>query len=321
MNHDALAKELLAANPLLSSRAAAAAGLGPEALAGLLRRGVVERVTTGYYAVADPRLDDAARLGRLSLAVVARYGGRAVVSHHGALALAGLPLHAVDLSLAHLTYRRGGRYRRRSDHVIHAAISQLPALGPSTDAAHPAPGSSRPGPRAAPVMDVPAALVQVGLLWGIRALVVAGDAALARGLTTRAELIEAAERFRYCSGRAAVHAGIELLDPGSESPGESLLRVDVRRLGYDVVTQEKIRVRGRTYRADLRIKGTKVLLEFDGVGKYGGPADIRAEREREAALVADGWYVVRFMWQDLGRLDVIGGRIARALAASLGRVG
>ena len=46
MDHDALAKELLAANPLLSSRAAAAAGLGPEALAGLLRRGVVEMSRT-----------------------------------------------------------------------------------------------------------------------------------------------------------------------------------------------------------------------------------------------------------------------------------
>ena len=179
----------------------------------------MERVTTGYYAAGDPTL--AGRLGRLSLAVAARYGARVVVSHHGALALSGLPLHGMDLKVAHLTYRRGGSYRRRTDHVVHAAIAQALTTATSAGAAASGTDPGRPHLTLAPVMGLPTALVQVGLLWGIRALVVAGDAALARGMVTRAELVEAAEQFRNCAGRAAVLAGVDLLDSGSESPGET----------------------------------------------------------------------------------------------------
>ena len=55
---------------------------------------------------------------------------------------------------------------------------------------------------------------------------------------------------------------------------------------------------GRTYRADFRIKGTRILVEFDGATKYavGDRATLFEEKRREDALRRVGWVVVRLVW-------------------------
>jgi len=71
---------------------------------------------------------------------------------------------------------------------------------------------------------------------------------------------------------------------------------------------------GRHYRLDLVIEGTRVAIEFDGVGKYGTTADLRAEKAREEDLRVAGWIVVRFQWGDLFRPEELKRRIDWGLA-------
>ncbi|WP_249335977.1 endonuclease domain-containing protein [Sinomonas gamaensis] len=75
-----------------------------------------------------------------------------------------------------------------------------------------------------------------------------------------------------------------------------------------------------TYRADYAWPRIKVILEFDGRGKY---YDYRPtaealllERRRETALMDLGWRVVRLTWADLERPDLVAARLAAAFEAA-----
>lgn len=78
-------------------------------------------------------------------------------------------------------------------------------------------------------------------------------------------------------------------------------------LQVEVVTQH-----GR-YRLDMVLRGTRVAVEFDGLGKYPDHRALRAEKEREEDLRADGWYFVRFIWADLGRPTLIRDRLRQGV--------
>ncbi len=43
----------------------------------------------------------------------------------------------------------------------------------------------------------------------------------------------------------------------------------------------------------------RVVLEADGVGKYRKPADLHAEKRREARLQRLGFEIVRVMWDEV----------------------
>ena len=275
------------------------AGLGPAALVSLVRRGVLIRVTAGYFALASPQLDETASLLRLGRALERRHAGRVVMTHHLALAKAGLPLLNLPMTTAHLSYRQGGSYRARADHVVHAAPVGLDLTTQD--------------------MPVAAALVHCGATWGEKPFVVAADAALNRHLVTPTELSDLIAARPQAAYHAALGRFLARLDDGSESPGESLLRLALNDLGYVVRTQVEVVARGRGYRLDMVIAGTRVAIEFDGIAKYATAADFRAEKDREENLRVEGWIIVRFQWQDLHRSDVIRQRIEWALAQDSAR--
>ena len=107
---------------------------------------------------------------------------------------------------------------------------------------------------------------------------VAGDAALRRGLATREVLAALADQRRHAKYHALLSRAVARLDGRSESPGESLTRLAVSDLGHCLTSQVDVVANGRHYRLDLVIEGTRVAIEFDGVGKYGTTADLRAEK-------------------------------------------
>jgi very-short-patch-repair endonuclease len=92
----------------------------------------------------------------------------------------------------------------------------------------------------------------------------------------------------------------------------------VRALGFDLEPQRELVVEGRRFRADFRIKGTRVLLEFDGKEKYadGNQAVLFEEKRREDALRRAGWVVVRLVWSDLKDPALVRRRILTALATA-----
>ncbi len=71
-----------------------------------------------------------------------------------------------------------------------------------------------------------------------------------------------------------------------------------------------------TWGADLVVDGTRVLVEFDGLVKYGSAVDLVAEKRREGRLRSLGYLVVRFTWADLHHPDRVVAEVRRAVARS-----
>lgn len=107
-------------------------------------------------------------------------------------------------------------------------------------------------------------------------------------------------------------------DPRSESAGETLTRELLIRLNLPLPEpQVAVDTRAGRYRLDFAWKEQKVALEFDGKTKY---FDYRPtaevlfqERQRENALIEDGWTFVRVKWADLFREHEFKARILAAL--------
>ena len=122
--------------------------------------------------------------------------------------------------------------------------------------------------------------------------------------------------MRRMPGLAAVRTVIDQLDGRHESVGETRLAHVFRGIGIAATPQ--VWVRGlQDWRVDFMVDGTRVIVEFDGAVKYGGPAGHRAllaEKRREDALRELGFEVVRVTWADLAQPQVIRARIMAAVA-------
>lgn len=147
-----------------------------------------------------------------------------------------------------------------------------------------------------------------------RESLVVADSALAMGLCQPAELRQWAQAH---SGKK--HAGrmrwlAENVDPQSDSPGETLTRLAVTGLGYDVVSQFRVELTDRLAFIDLLIEGTKVAIEFDGLIKYRkrGLAKVVQEHLREGELQVLGYTIVRLIWQQLDDEEQLDRRLRAA---------
>ena len=136
-----------------------------------------------------------------------------------------------------------------------------------------------------------------------------------------------------CSAARPVGAGIgsarravALLDPRSESPGESFSRVifHLARLPAPEPQFSVFAPDGRFVgRGDFGWPDFGVLGEFDGKAKYGellrrpgqsAEEVLIAEKQREDRLRELGWMVIRWMWQDLTRPEALIDRLRKAFA-------
>lgn len=153
-------------------------------------------------------------------------------------------------------------------------------------------------------VPVAVAVAQVAAEFGVVAGVVAADAALRRRLCTRAALEEAVTGLGKARGVAAARAMTRRCDGRSQSPGETLMRLRLEDLGYQMEPQfQVVSEDGEVITTvDGRIKGTRALLEFDGVSKYAGAdgqRELVAEKRREDAIRRRGWLLDRLLWPDL----------------------
>lgn len=99
---------------------------------------------------------------------------------------------------------------------------------------------------------------------------------------------------------------LEALDGRSESAGETRTRLLLRSFGMqNFVPQVPLRTRQGKFRADFADPERRIIVEFDGRGKYSDyrPAEevLLAERSRESALIEAGWLVLRLDWDQLAR--------------------
>ena len=117
---------------------------------------------------------------------------------------------------------------------------------------------------------------------GILDLVIMGDSALRQQHCTLTDLIIVARQRRR--GAPLLRIVLPMLDPRSESPWESIMRVLHRAADIPVLVQEDVHDQfGRFLgRADLLIEGTRRLQEYDGEGHRDGDQhgdDLARDRE------------------------------------------
>jgi hypothetical protein len=224
------------------------------------------------------------------------------LSHHSALALAGLPVHGVDHRV-HLSRLREGSGRSGTATRIHAAV---------------------PAAFVRQVDDVPVvapglACLQVAALFGVEAGLVSADALLRAAPGT--DLVAASRAGRFCNGAHRAAMVVLLADGRSESPGESRSRWLLHGLGLPTPEPQAViaDVDGWAARVDLLFRAERVVVEFDGLLKYTHPDVLRAEKLREDRLRALGYEVVRLTWADLARPEAVKARILAAFARSHSR--
>lgn len=258
-------------------------------------------VEPGTWPVGEQPWDRAIRMHLLRTRAVAdRMGSGAVVSHHSAAVLHGLPSWGLDLTKVQVTKPVG---RARSDLVTDVHRSRFePGEVTVVD------GLRVVSPARAIAETACASSYEVG--------VVLGDAALHRRLVTPESLVTTADRHQLWAGSPAARGAARFADGLSESVGESRLRVLMANHGIPPpVLQAEIREEsGRLIgRVDFLVAG-RLIIEFDGAQKYGGSGDVvLAEKWREDRLRACGYRVIRVSWADLDQPHTLADRILGAI--------
>lgn len=263
----------------------------------LVRSGECRRLARGVYAVPIDGQTAEERHRQLVRGLLRRFDGRAAASHHSALVLHGLPAHGVDLSRAHLTTLGQGHGRVRPEFSLHRRVR----------------GVEFDRIQGCPTVPVALASAQTAAEFGSTPGVIAADAALHRKLIVQEDLSKAVGRVANWPGGREAQTMAKLADGRSESVGESRLRLAFHVLRIPVEPQYQIRVGDRVIaRADFRVTGTRLLIEFDGMLKYRGQDGEEAiirEKKREDLVRRHTWDFERFVWDDLDRLSLIAERV------------
>lgn len=156
---------------------------------------------------------------------------------------------------------------------------------------------------------------------------VVADSFLASGVD-RAAVRSALDERGRCNGIRLARLVLDAADGGAESPGESHLRFVLWAYGLPrPETQVRISTHRGDYWADLGWSRWRVVLEYDGLGKYRGDtgeeshAALMREKRRHDAIQEAGYRIVRVTKYDLRRPDDLVRRILaplpREVAASL----
>lgn len=120
-------------------------------------------------------------------------------------------------------------------------------------------------------------LLDVARVESFERAIVVGDAALRRLVKSqeasvgrcKEELLSRLSVMKSSRGRNRARRVIEFLDAAMESPLESLFRLQLARLGFEVQSQVQVKLPdGRRYRMDFELTEFGVFLEADGRVKY-----------------------------------------------------
>lgn len=308
-----LALSLAGGTGVLLRREANAHGIDDNALARLVRGGLLVRMRHGAYAVRSvwEAADDRDRQLMLSGAVLRQYDDDVALSHASSIVRWGGPTWGLDLSDVHVTHLDDGGGRRGSRIVHHHGscrvgdVSRLDGHWITSPARRVLDTASTVSPEAA---------------------VVAASDLLHRGLTTMPEIVQMNQTRAMWPNSLGVNLMLHLADERFESVGES-------RSAYLFFSQGLPRPEpqwkiywpdGRlAARVDFAWPEHRLLCEFDGRVKYthmrrpGESIDeavLREKRREEQILELTGWRIIRLIWADLAVPGATAARIRRLLA-------
>ena len=275
-------------------------GLGPALVQTLVARRILTRVTRGAFVDTGlmTAADEAGRHVLRATAVARTWPKDVLVSHTSAALMHGLPL-TVRPDRVHGCRRSTGQHRRTRASTIHGGYQDARS---STI-------------RGVDVLEPRFVILGVAELHGRDEAVVVGDAALHRGVVHRDDLESAADARRHHPAHGVFMSAVRVMDDAAESPGESRSRLLLLNLGYDPRSQVVVRDPAGSFigRVDFLLRGTRVVVEFDGLSKYATAEELAAEKRRELRLRAAGYTVVRLLWSDLDRPEKVRALIEAAL--------
>jgi hypothetical protein len=252
-----------------------------------VRRGELHRIAAGIYMRADHfrELDARARHRCAVMVATESCGPGAIVSHASAAVMHGLDCGGLRLDTVHKTRNRCSGGRKSQTLHLHPAVVPAEEVVLIDGVA---------------TTSLARTFVDLARTTPFETAVVIGDCALRRGM--RRENVDASlDHARGRLGMSRARVAATFIEPGAESPGESISRVRMRDDGWPMPTlQHEIRHGGRFIgRVDFFWKEHGVVGEFDGMVKYRGDNTGRAvEREklREDAIRDAGFEVFRWVW-------------------------
>ena len=280
----------------ISSRAEALdCGETDRTLAEARRAGVIVRLRRGMYAPADiyQACDDSGKHLLHARAALAAQKGPVALTGASAAALHGFALYQQDLSIVHILRLDQGASRRKALTNHHIVIKDLDFELGQYDG----------------ILAVSAARAvwEVACRSTMEAGVVTADSALRKAPELANEVEELHESFAYFPGSRQGRITIGFADGRSDSPGESVTRVQFHRYGipipelqYDVIDHQG----NLLGTSDFYWKQHRHLGEFEGKIKYEKllragetPSDcVFREKRREDAMRADLRGMTRFTW-------------------------
>lgn len=281
-----------------------AAGLTDRRLDAGLREGSLLRAHPGWYVSASEwsALNSAEQHLLRALAVAANAEVAPVFSHATAAILHGLPLYGLRDRRVHATV--GRPVNRRSSEGVFRHRLDLAADHVTERAGLRCTTVSRTVLDIARTMSIESGIVCADA--GFRQLASASadppDEVLAR-------LLEQLDSSPPSPGRARARRVLEIADSAAESPLESLSRLQLLRLGFEVESQVPVRSSdGGSYFMDFELLGHDAFAEVDGAVKYTDER-LRAGRTAEQVVLEEkareDWVrgttckrVLRWGWRD-----------------------
>lgn len=278
----------LAQRPLFTLTDARDCGVPPIVLQRALADGSVSRLKRGWYTAEELRYPSERH--RLRVEAELRDHPGTVASHHSAAASLGLPLHRPNWTRVHLMRTRAGSAQSRPTVVIHQQVGDIQGLN--------------------------AALVvaQTALTCPISGLM-AADHALRTNQIVLDDVARWSESLDNHVGHGHLPVVLRLANGLRESPLESRAAITFDRWGWQLDPQ--FEVPGTPYRADARLRGTRVLVECDGRGKYDEPGAEHREKVREDDIRALDWEVVRITSELLDERTTLLRRVRAAIARAV----
>lgn len=291
---------------VLTAREARSVGLDAIDLSCLARTKELVRVRRDAYVEAsryhESSPDDRYRL--VCRAVLATRGPHEALSHHSAVSTYGIDTFRLDRSVVDIDSPSVESTRIRARVRTHPQ-----ALAPQVH-------------NGVKVVPLPLALAQLAGPRGVMSALCSMDNALHHDRCSMADIKAAIEHLQ---GRhqGSARAALALVDPASESVGESRLRIVLKDLGFDVTTQVDIS-RGPRFlgRVDALVDDL-VAVEFDGLVKYEGvqgSQNLVAEKRRESSITDGGLEFVRVIWSELDDPVALATRVHQARGRALHRV-
>jgi hypothetical protein len=291
--------ELMTASGVLLRRDAVRVGYDDNALARLVRSGVLTRIRQGAYADSGIWTPASIRVrhGLLCEAVQLQYDDDIARSHDSASIRLGGPSYGLDLSKVHVTHLGGMTGHRNVAGVVHHEGS-CRVLDVTRD------GHGWLTAAARTILDV-------AMTRGLEAGIVQADDLIRRALTSQAELWNAYECVKDWPGALILRLVIDRCDGKAESVGESLGRELFRkhRLPMPVSQFEVCRPDGSIAgRTDWAWPEHRLFGEFDGRVKYlryrrdGETIEeaVLREKQREDELrELTDFKFIRLVWKDL----------------------